>query len=156
KVKSDLTKILYSTVYGGAGDDAPGFMFVQDTLVTIIGTTGSTDLVVTPDADVNYPHNPTERLFVVTLNTNSPVSVMDSTKDKPYIYPNPAYSYIELPESLTNRYALYSIHDLPGRTLVTKRLQDYRIDISFLPRGTYNLILTNDTDIVSYLFVKTE
>jgi hypothetical protein len=156
KVSSDLTKILYSTVYGGSGDDAPGFMFVQDTLVTIIGTTSSTDLVVTPDADVNYPHNPTERLFVVTLNTNSPVSVEDSPKDKPYIYPNPAFSYIELPESLTKRFAQYSIHDLPGRTLVSKRLQDYRIDISALPRGTYNLTLTNGTDIVSYLFVKAE
>jgi hypothetical protein len=156
KVSSDLTKILYSTVYGGSGDDAPGFMFVQDTLVTIIGTTSSTDLVVTPDADVNYPHNPTERLFVVTLNTNSPVSVEDSPKDKPYIYPNPAFSYIELPESLTKRFAQYSIHDLPGRTLVSKRLQDYRIDISSLPRGTYNLTLTNGTDIVSYLFVKAE
>lgn len=39
KINKDITKIIYSTVYGGSDDDAPGFMFVQDTIVPIIGTT---------------------------------------------------------------------------------------------------------------------
>ncbi|PKL86029.1 MAG: hypothetical protein CVV22_05725 [Ignavibacteriae bacterium HGW-Ignavibacteriae-1] len=155
KVSSDLTQILYSTVYGGSGDDAPGFMFVQDSLVTIVGTTGSTDLVVTLDADVSYPQNPTERLFVVTLNTNSPVSVLDSP-EKHYIYPNPASSYLELPQELLNRFSAFVITDLLGRTIMSQALQNNRIDISTLPTGTYNLALTNSTTRSSYLFVKTE
>ncbi|MBS3999956.1 MAG: T9SS type A sorting domain-containing protein [Desulfobulbaceae bacterium] len=155
KISSDLTQILYSTVYGGSGDDAPGFMFVQDSIVTIIGTTGSTDLVVTPGADVPYPQYQTEKLFVVTLNTNSPVSVPDSP-EKQYIYPNPASTYLELPEELVNRFSEFVITDLLGRSLVSHALQSNRIDISTLPTGTYNLALTNSTSRSSYLFVKTE
>jgi hypothetical protein len=155
KVNNTLTKILYSTVYGGSDFDVPGFIFVQDTLVTIVGTTGSTDLIVTPDADVPYPHNPTERLFVVTPNTNSPVSVMDSP-EKHYIYPNPASTYLELPETLVHRFSEFVITDLLGRTIMSQALHSHRIDISTLPTGTYNLALTNSTTRSSYLFVKVE
>ncbi|MCO5250605.1 MAG: T9SS type A sorting domain-containing protein [Candidatus Kapabacteria bacterium] len=156
KISSDLTKILYSTVYGGSYLDASGHIDVQDSVVTIVGVTNSFDLFMTNDANIFYRTSEEyENMFVLKI-VNTLTTVEDSPKDKPYIYPNPAYSYIELPESLTKRYSQYSIHDLPGRTLVTKRLQDYRIDISTLPRGTYNLVLTNTTNMVSYLFVKTE
>jgi hypothetical protein len=156
KISADLTKVLYSTVYGGSLLDASGHIDVQDSVITIVGVTNSFDLYMTNDANIFYRTSEEyENMFVLKI-VNTPTSVEDSPKDKPFIYPNPAYSYIELPESLTKRFAQYSIHDLPGRTLVTKRLQDYRIDISTLPRGTYNLTLTNGTDIVSYLFVKAE
>ncbi len=156
KINSDLTKVLYSTVYGGSGNDIPGFIFVNDTIVTIIGTTSSKDLIVTPDADVSYPHNLTEQLFVVKLSTNTPSSVALDAPVQPYIYPNPTSTYIELPEPLVLRYSEYILSDLLGRTLAMNRLQSYRIDISSLPVGTYRLTLKNSQDIETYLFMKME
>jgi len=156
KVKNDLTKILYSTIYGGSGVDVPGFIFLNDTIVTIVGATDSKDIIVTPDADVSYPHNPTERLFVAKLSTNTPSSLPSEMPGKTYIFPNPASTYIELPESLMSRYSEYHVTDLLGRTISMNRLQIPRIDISALPTGTYKLTLTHGTDIISYLFIKME
>ena len=154
KIKSDFSKILYSTVFGGCCQDTPYFIEAQDSIITVIGETWSHDLPTTPDALI--PNAVGGCLFFARFQYSPSVGVADNVKGVPLIYPNPAGNYITLSESDTKLYTDYEIYDISGRLLQKAMLNSFRIDISGLERGSYYLRLISPSGIATAGFLKME
>jgi len=78
----------------------------------------------------------------ITLPINASGAIEDISNDKIKLYPNPAIDFIRLD---TGNYDFdhASVRDILGKTYEV-RIENNRINVSFLPAGTYFLQLKND------------
>jgi hypothetical protein len=159
KVNSDFTKILYSTAYGGKDPEFSYYLDIKDSLITIIGETGSADLQTTPDAFQPIKKNPPHdgfyfnTLFAARFNTGTTDIDEDQTNNA-FIYPNPSSNNINLNEYLVQKYNTYQIYDIMGRLIKSDNLTSWKINISDIPQGTYYLKLQNNSSIKVIGFIK--
>ena len=159
KISSDFTKILYSTVYGGEMPEYSYYMDIQDSIITIIGETGSADLKMTPDALQPVKKNPpinniySNSLFFARFNTGT-TDIEDEQTNNAFIYPNPTDNKINLNETLVQKYNSYQIYDIMGRMIRSDNLISWQINISDLSQGAYYLRLLNNSSIKVIGFIK--
>jgi hypothetical protein len=159
KVNSDFTKILYSTAYGGIVPEYSYYLDIQDSIITIIGETGSQDLKTTPDALMPIKKHPVDHqfyfnsLFAARFSIST-TDIEEEQTNNSFIYPNPSENNINLNETLVQKYNSYQIYDIMGRHIKSDNLTSWQIKISDLPQGTYYLRLQNNSSIKVIGFMK--
>jgi hypothetical protein len=72
------------------------------------------------------------------------------------LFPNPVSDALNISTSIKFRYSEFRIYDLNGKLLMTGwlNIENYRLDISYLKPGIYNLQIDNGTQTISKKILK--
>ena len=126
----------------GEGDFLTSVHSVDNESVVMSGTSGVSDT----------PHN--MRSFIMQIGDLFSGRTELQTTFNNLIYPNPvdAYLNISLPQTLSD--ADYQIVNMKGDILSNGNTGDHRINVSFLPTGTYIIRIKNAQENVALKFVK--
>lgn len=120
---------------------------------------GSTNMITDPSqislkiTGVNYAFddNDENNTYIADIIT---LSNSNLTNPNLIIYPNPALDIINIKGDIDPQSKII-IYDINGQIVNYKRISQNQLDISQLPAGVYNIIMTRNTHTAAQLMIKT-
>ena len=106
----------------------------------------------TATVTITFPGTKAPSIIVTIVQEPSTVGIAEWKAKKNVLYPNPASNYLYVNSDMLD--GLLYIYDVNGKMLLTKQINDNKIDINDLQNGVYTIRMVSKTGIMIKKFVK--